>query len=128
MADAAPLAPDRWCAPSAKPELAPRTAAPPGSPGTTPLGAARSTKGGMGRRCLGRGDAAPELPGTDGQLDSVTSPACAHPPARPRSWVIAQVGCWVSWPGWSWLDCWDEGLCYLSTGGAHSRNKPRPRS
>jgi hypothetical protein len=33
MADAAPPAPDRWCAPSAKPELAPMTAAPLGSPG-----------------------------------------------------------------------------------------------
>ena len=49
MADAAPPAPDRWCAPSAKPEPAPRTAAPPGFPGTTPLCAARSTKDGTGR-------------------------------------------------------------------------------
>src|SRR5512132_1461304 len=81
MAEGAPPAPNRWCAPSAKPELAPRTAAPPGSPGTTPLDAARSTTGGTGRRCLGRGDAAPELPGTDGQLNSVSSRACAHPPA-----------------------------------------------
>jgi hypothetical protein len=24
--------------------------------------------------------------------------SAAHPPARPRSWVTAQVGCWVSWP------------------------------
>src|SRR6266508_3019443 len=77
MADAATPAPDRWCALSAKPELAPRTAAAPGSPGITPLGAARSTKGGTGRRCLGRGDAAPELPGTEGQLNSVTSPYSA---------------------------------------------------
>src|SRR6266508_4506281 len=86
MAGAAKPSPDRWCAPSAKPERAPRTPAPPGSPGITPLGAARSTRGGTGRRCLGRGDAAPKLPGTDGQLNSVTSPDCAHPPARPRSW------------------------------------------
>jgi hypothetical protein len=50
MADAVPPVPDRWCAPSAKPELAPRTAAPPSSPGTTPLGAARCTKDGTGRR------------------------------------------------------------------------------
>jgi hypothetical protein len=50
MADAAPPAPDRWCAPSAKPELVPRTAAPPGCLGTTPLGAARSTKAGTSRR------------------------------------------------------------------------------
>jgi hypothetical protein len=49
MADAAPSAPDRWCAPSATTEPAPRTAAPPGSPGTTPLDAARSTKDGTGR-------------------------------------------------------------------------------
>ena len=33
-----------------EPERAPRTAAPPSSPGTTPLGAARSTKDGTGRR------------------------------------------------------------------------------
>jgi hypothetical protein len=51
--------------------------------------------------------------GPDGQLNSVTSPDCAHPPARPRSWVTAQVGCWVSWPGWSWLDCWEEGPVLL---------------
>jgi hypothetical protein len=63
MADAAPPAPDRWCAPSAKPELAPRTAAPPSFPGTTPLDAARSTKAGTDRRSHGRGDATPELPG-----------------------------------------------------------------
>ena len=50
MADAAPPAPDRWCAPSATPEPAPRTAAPPSSPGTTPLGAARCTKDGTDRR------------------------------------------------------------------------------
>src|SRR5512132_324180 len=46
MADAVPPVPDRWCAHSAKPEPAPRMAAPPSSPGTTPLGAARCTKGG----------------------------------------------------------------------------------
>jgi hypothetical protein len=42
--------------------------------------------------------------------------SAAHPPVRPRSWVTAQVGCWVSWPaGWSWLDRWEERRCYLST-------------
>jgi hypothetical protein len=61
MADAAP--PDRWCAPSAKPELAPRRAALLGSPGTTPLDAARSTKAGTSRRRPARGNTASELPG-----------------------------------------------------------------
>jgi hypothetical protein len=29
--------------------------------------------------------------------------------------VTAQVGCWVSWPGWSWLDRWEERLCHKSS-------------
>jgi hypothetical protein len=49
------------------------------------------------------------------RLGPAEGDSAAHPPARPRSWVTAQVGCWVSGPGWSWLDRWEEGLCYLST-------------
>jgi hypothetical protein len=63
MADARRRRQTRWCAPSAKPELAPMTAAPLGSPGTTPLNAARSTKAGTSRRRPARGNTASELPG-----------------------------------------------------------------
>ena len=49
------------------------------------------------------------------RVGSAGGDSAAHPPARPRSWVTAQVGCWVSWPGWSWLDCWEEGLCHKSS-------------
>jgi hypothetical protein len=32
------------------------------------------------------------------RLGPAEGDSAAHPPARPRSWVTAQVGCWVSWP------------------------------
>jgi hypothetical protein len=92
MADAAPPAPDRWCAPSATTEPAPRTAAPPALP-VQPRSALRDPP----------------------RVGSAGGDSAAHPPARPRSWVTTQVGCWESWPGWSWLDCWEEGLCHKSS-------------
>jgi hypothetical protein len=49
------------------------------------------------------------------RLGPTEGDSAAHPPARPRSWVTAQVGCWVSWPGRSWLDCWEERLCHKSS-------------